>query len=240
MADHSQSTTVEMPSVMPTKRHWISQSTFVKRSRNSPPMTETKAEAMPELDLTAFEGHLDKMNSAAEMIRSQLLRSQDQLGREMAAIRKENQQHRERIHSLTNELNQANWALKESEDKLSRSSAQAKPIPAAVEGVSQPGEGLTQAIRDVIIERKRQDLKWGQQNHRHGMHPTGHTELAERKAKDIFAAAQTIGNLSWKFILEEEIAELFNSAHIEDIRNEAIQVAAVAVALVESLDRNGK
>lgn len=238
MADHSQSTTVEMPSVMPTKRHWISQSTFVKRSRNSPMSTPIKAESMPELDLTAFEGHLEKMNTAAEMIRSQLLRSQDQLGREMAAIRKENQQQRERIHSLTNELNQANWALKEAEDKLSRSSAQGKSIPAAVEGVS-PTE-LPQAIRDVIIERKRQDLKWGQQNHRHGIRPNDETEYNERKAKEVFEAAQHVGNLSWKFILEEEIAELFNSAHPEDIRAEAIQVAAVAVAMVESLDRNGK
>ena len=77
-------------------------------------------------------------------------------------------------------------------------------------------------IQDVIAERFRQDTKWGVQNH----------------------APET-----WLMVLGEEVGEA-NKAALEyrfphgvpltwtAYRDELIQVAAVAIAAIESLDRN--
>lgn len=73
---------------------------------------------------------------------------------------------------------------------------------------------------DVILERSRQDQKWGQQDH-----------------PDPF----------WYVILGEEVGEvgraIFERARgsidgYRELRDELIQVAAVAVAWVEALDRS--
>ncbi len=73
------------------------------------------------------------------------------------------------------------------------------------------------AVNALFDERQRQDEKWGIQNH-----DPDH----------------------WLAILTEEVGELakaiLEAAHgspVEDIRKEAVQVAAVAVALIECLDR---
>lgn len=73
-------------------------------------------------------------------------------------------------------------------------------------------------IDEVIEERKRQDKKWGIQNH----DPD-----------------------KWLMILGEEVGEsnkaaleaYFNELPLDDYREELIQVAAVAIAAVESHDR---
>ncbi|ELK38867.1 hypothetical protein D478_27439, partial [Brevibacillus agri BAB-2500] len=82
-----------------------------------------------------------------------------------------------------------------------------------------------EAIRSVIEERARQDAKWGEQNHEPQL---------------------------WLSILGEEFGELcqavnetvFNNGPEErvkggyvNMRAEAVQVAAVAVAFIEALDR---
>lgn len=81
------------------------------------------------------------------------------------------------------------------------------------------------AIQSVLKERKRQDDKWGEQNH----DPT-----------------------VWMCILGEEYGELCQAVNetwfdngpekrqiggYENMRAEAVQVAAVAVQLIECLDR---
>lgn len=81
---------------------------------------------------------------------------------------------------------------------------------------------MNAVLREVIEERIRQDEKWGEQNHT---------------------------PIEWIPILGEEVGEV-NKACLEtyfqdgddysDYREELIQVAAVAVAMVECLDRNGK
>lgn len=73
-------------------------------------------------------------------------------------------------------------------------------------------------LSEVVAERIRQDSKWGEQNH------------------DPFV---------YKSILDEEVGEYakavneayFNGASLAAMRAEIIQVAAVAVAIVECLDR---
>jgi NTP pyrophosphatase (non-canonical NTP hydrolase) len=76
-------------------------------------------------------------------------------------------------------------------------------------------------IEEIFDERERQDEKWGEQNH---------------------------SIMTWLAILSEEVGEAAQAAlHIhfpggyltgDNLRDELIQVAAVACAMVESLDRN--
>ena len=79
-------------------------------------------------------------------------------------------------------------------------------------------ETTTAVLYEVLYERDNQDEKWGEQNH----------------------------NLSvWGDILSEKVGEAakarnnarFGSGSISDIKKELIQVAAVAVAMVECIDR---
>lgn len=78
-------------------------------------------------------------------------------------------------------------------------------------------------LDEIKKERKRQDKKWGEQNH----HP-----------------------LMWFSIIGEEYGEMchaFNEFsfdddpnHLDDMQREAIQVAACCVAMIECLERQGE
>ena len=71
-------------------------------------------------------------------------------------------------------------------------------------------------VKFIIAERARQDEKWGEQNH------------------DIY---------KWLAILGEEVGEA-NKAALEndysELMQELIQIGAVTVAMIESLERNRK
>ena len=75
------------------------------------------------------------------------------------------------------------------------------------------------AFRDIYLERNEQDKKWGEQNHRPEW---------------------------WLAILGEEFGELcqtvlhrnFGGPEAQNLRDELVQVAAVAVAMIECCDRN--
>ena len=75
-----------------------------------------------------------------------------------------------------------------------------------------------QAVADVLSERERQDRKWGEQNH---------------------------DPITYLAILTEEVGETaqaalearFGKGTIEHLREEAVQAAAVALAIVECIDR---
>ena len=71
-------------------------------------------------------------------------------------------------------------------------------------------------IKLILEERQRQDLKWGEQNH------------------NIY---------KWLAILGEEIGEV-NKAALEDdydeVIDELVQIGAVVIAMIESLERNHK
>lgn len=77
---------------------------------------------------------------------------------------------------------------------------------------------VSSALADVLTERTRQDARWGEQNH------------------DPF---------TYLAILIEEVGELaqaalhsrFGGSAATGLRAEAVQAAAVALAIVESLDR---
>ena len=73
-----------------------------------------------------------------------------------------------------------------------------------------------QIIKAIISERQNQDDKWGEQNH---------------------------GVYKWLAILGEEVGEANKSAlekRKKELIDELIQVAAVSVAMIESIGRNSK
>jgi NTP pyrophosphatase (non-canonical NTP hydrolase) len=73
-------------------------------------------------------------------------------------------------------------------------------------------------LRDVLDERKRQDEKWGEQNHNPFIYLT--------------ILMEEVGETA-KAILETR----YGGPEAGRIREEAVQVAAVAIAIVECLDR---
>lgn len=94
---------------------------------------------------------------------------------------------------------------------------------------------------DVLEERQRQDAKWGEQNHNDGTASAhwrefGVTAGMARRACD---NASKRGECTWLDILLEEVAEAFEETDTTKLRAELIQVAAVAQAWVEAIDRRG-
>lgn len=104
---------------------------------------------------------------------------------------------------------------------------------------------LGRVLGEVVEERRRQDEKWGQQDHPDGTGPkacwmmddppTG-TELAdELRAHTQRRFAE--GKGTWLDVALEEIAEAFAESEPEALRAELIQSIAVQVAWVEAIDR---
>jgi hypothetical protein len=90
-------------------------------------------------------------------------------------------------------------------------------------------------LRDVRDERRIQDARWGEQNHPDG---TGeeYADIAA-SAKRAYEAAAALRRLTWKDILLEEVCEACAEPNEKRLREELVQVAAVAVAWVEAIDR---
>lgn len=96
-----------------------------------------------------------------------------------------------------------------------------------------PGTWLT--LEDVREERRMQDIRWGEQNHPDGTSPQW--VLWADKLRDIADAHVKAGTLTWRNILDEEIAEAYTETDPARLRAELVQVAAVACAWVEAIDR---
>lgn len=92
------------------------------------------------------------------------------------------------------------------------------------------------ALADVKAERARQDQKWGEQNHPDG---TGNPGDAHRAtlAKAYTDMAARNGRVTWRDILNEEVAEAFAESDTAALRTELVQVAAVATQWVQAIDR---
>lgn len=91
-------------------------------------------------------------------------------------------------------------------------------------------------LNEVHKERREQDKRWGEQNHQDG---TG-GKWAYEKSEDVKALcdqSRIDGQLSWSDILNEELCEAFAEDDQDKLRAELIQVAAVAVAWIECIDR---
>ena len=112
----------------------------------------------------------------------------------------------------------------------------------AVEWDAAMGRLATLAILgEVADERRAQDDRFGEQNH---LNDTGHSFAGnwsydadvQRDRTDKLTAAGMVG---WSDILAEEVAEAFAESDPVRLREELIQVAAVAVNWVGSIDRRG-
>lgn len=106
-------------------------------------------------------------------------------------------------------------------------------------------------LNEIKKERTKQDLKWGIQNHPildHTLIDRDPTRMCEEyeiptenRAKQLCEINAKRGTLTFMHILVEEISEAASCKNnIDALRKELIQVAAVAVAMVDSLDRNNK
>jgi NTP pyrophosphatase (non-canonical NTP hydrolase) len=83
------------------------------------------------------------------------------------------------------------------------------------------GKMITIAVLDTLEERKRQDKKWGEQNHNPFIY--------------LGILMEEVGELA-QAILETQ----FGGSHggWDKVRTEAIHCAAVSIAIIECLDRN--
>ena len=97
-------------------------------------------------------------------------------------------------------------------------------------------------LHEVSIERAAQEIRWGQQNH------VWYREVGPRwqrfdnadEARQAVNAAAQADRLDYAGILTEEFLEALEAGTLADVRAELVQVAAVAVAAIESIDRNGR
>lgn len=103
-----------------------------------------------------------------------------------------------------------------------------KPMLIASKITERRRQELTNVMTEVANERIKQDLKWGEQNHR----PADWITILVEEVGEASKAA-----LESKFLVCGKEGLTTRKA-LENLREELIQVAAVAVASVESLDRN--
>lgn len=95
---------------------------------------------------------------------------------------------------------------------------------------------IVHITQEIIRERWAQHARWGEQNHPDG---TGSEEFREvaNKARAYCQDAFAEGRGAWSHILNEEFCEALAERDRMKLRQELIQVAAVAVAWVEKIDR---
>lgn len=100
---------------------------------------------------------------------------------------------------------------------------------------------MNRVMREVEFERMEQHFKWGEQSHPNAELLPGEIEFfrdVSQQAKANTDEAAKTGKLSYKLILEEEWTEVLAALDDpEQLRMELVQVAAVAVAWVEAIDR---
>jgi len=113
---------------------------------------------------------------------------------------------------------------------------------------------MRSALDAVIAERQRQDAKWGEQNHpmlrRHARTAMASYDVAANtallptaaQARHMCEYEHKLGDGSYVSILVEEAAEFFEACYAhgetsDEARAEMVQVAAVALAMLEAIDR---
>jgi hypothetical protein len=90
-------------------------------------------------------------------------------------------------------------------------------------------------LAEVAAERAKQDAKWGPQNHPDGTGRDGDADMAKLDRAKCKANGPDEDN--WRDILQEEVSEAFAETDPKALREELLQVAAVAAAWVEAIDR---
>ena len=99
--------------------------------------------------------------------------------------------------------------------------------------------GLTNAVlQEVAEEREAQHAKWGEQNPPDGTGKPGDIDMANI-AREACRVKFEQGEGTWSAILDEEFFEAMAESDPLLLRDELLQVAAVAVAWIEAIDRRG-
>lgn len=98
------------------------------------------------------------------------------------------------------------------------------------------GNDTHRVADDIIAERRAQDEKWGEQNH---LDSTSSDAYATRRdsARVYCDSAAVEGRCTWRHILTEEFYEALSETEPAALRTELVQVAAVAQAWIEAIDR---
>jgi hypothetical protein len=91
----------------------------------------------------------------------------------------------------------------------------------------------------IEAECKRQEDKWGVQNHPDGT-DAAEWRVACRRAKRHCDKATEEKRLTWKHILEEEVCEAFAEVAPAALIEELIQCAAVIVSWITAIERRRK
>ncbi|MCK2242170.1 MULTISPECIES: hypothetical protein [unclassified Crossiella] len=91
-------------------------------------------------------------------------------------------------------------------------------------------------LAEIAAERGRQDKRFGEQNHRDGTGSLDQVDLA-RIAKKWCEDSFGSGYGTWADVLAEEVTEACAERDPAKLRAELVQVAAVAVAWIEAIDR---
>jgi len=89
-------------------------------------------------------------------------------------------------------------------------------------------------LSNILAERTSQFGKWGDQRHPDGTSQTLKYVAVACQADCQKAAEQD--RVTWRLILEEEVAEALAEVDPAALRKELVQVAAVAVAWIEDID----
>jgi hypothetical protein len=96
--------------------------------------------------------------------------------------------------------------------------------------------GVKVFAEDVDAERQKQFAKWGDQEHPDGTGITGDKERAD-SARHLCQSMAERGEVTWRDILWEEIAEALAESDPGRLREELVQSGAVIAAWILDLDR---
>lgn len=91
----------------------------------------------------------------------------------------------------------------------------------------------------VRHERRRQDDKWGEQNHPDGT-GTECQKLDAQKYRAICEKATAEKRVTFRHILHEEVAEAFAETDPDPLKKELIQISAVCKQWIEAIDRRAE
>lgn len=104
-------------------------------------------------------------------------------------------------------------------------------------------------FEEIVEERKRQNTKWGQQDHPSIRELSEHLPEAqahyyeiptEERAKSLCNVAFDSGVPTYAHIAVEELSEVVGAADEIERRKELVQLAAVVVQWIQNIDRSNK
>ena len=98
-------------------------------------------------------------------------------------------------------------------------------------------EATQSVLEAILFERRRQHIKWGEQNHPDGTGLFISDHISLDLARHNYQQNVKDGVLTWRDILAEEYFEVLCEDNKSNLEDELIQLAAVATAWVEKLRR---